>query len=295
VTSSPNLVRAVLWMIGTLLSFSAMAVSVRGLAGVFSIPEILTIRSSIGLLILSSIALVTPSLWKQITLRRIGMHLARNSIHLGSQYLWALGLTLLPLATVFALEFTMPAWTVPLAFLLLGEKPTLPRIGSVVCGFIGVLIILRPGLAAFNPAALLVLVAAFGYATINVLTKKLTTTESAFAILFWMNLIQISLGYAFSDSLFFQKITIHSLIPMAGIGIAGLSAHFCLTHALKVADATVVIPLDFMRIPLIAIVGWAFYGEALDVFVFAGALVIVAGVLWALKAESKRVSAKAAA
>jgi drug/metabolite transporter (DMT)-like permease len=281
-------------MIGTLLSFSAMALSVRGLAGVFSIPEILTIRSTIGLLILTSIALVTPALWKDITLRRIGMHLARNSIHLCSQYLWALGLTLLPLATVFALEFTMPAWTVPLAFLLLGEKPTAPRIGSVVCGFIGVLIILRPGLSDFNPAALLVLTAALGYATINVLTKKLTSTESPFAILFWMNLIQLGLGYAFSDPLFFQKITVHSLVPMAGIGIAGLSAHYCLTHALKVADATVVIPLDFMRIPLIAIVGWAFYGEALDVFVFAGALVIIAGVLWALNAEAKRAPARAA-
>jgi drug/metabolite transporter (DMT)-like permease len=189
---------------------------------------------------------------------------------------------------VFALEFTMPAWTVPLAFLLLGERPTVARVGSVVCGFIGVLIILRPGLSDFNPAALLVLTAALGYATINVLTKKLTTTESAFAILFWMNLIQLSLGYAFSDPLFFQKITTHSLIPMAGIGIAGLSAHYCLTHALKVADATVVIPLDFMRIPLIAIVGWTFYGEALDVFVFAGALVIITGVLWALNAEAKR-------
>jgi len=275
-------------MTGTLLSFSAMALSVRGLAGAFSIPEILTIRSTIGLLILTSIALVTPALWRDITLRRIGMHLARNSIHLGSQYLWALGLTLLPLATVFALEFTMPAWTVPLAFLLLGERPTVARVGSVVCGFIGVLIILRPGLSDFNPAALLVLTAALGYATINVLTKKLTTTESAFAILFWMNFIQLFLGYAFSDPLFFQKITTHSLIPMAGIGIAGLSAHYCLTHALKVADATVVIPLDFMRIPLIAIVGWTFYGEALDVFVFAGALVIITGVLWALNAEAKR-------
>jgi drug/metabolite transporter (DMT)-like permease len=275
-------------MIGTLLSFSAMALSVRGLAGVFSIAEILTIRSSVGLAILTAIALFTPALWRDISLRRVGMHVARNSIHLGAQYLWALGLTLLPLATVFALEFTMPAWTVPLAFLLLGEKPTMPRIGSVVCGFIGVLIILRPGISDFNPAALLVLVAAFGYATINVLTKKLTSTETPFAILVWMSLIQLVLGYAFSDPLFFQKITPHSLIPMAGIGIAGLSAHFCLTHALKVADATVVIPLDFMRIPLIAIVGWAFYGEALDVFVFAGALVIVLGVLWALDAEARK-------
>lgn len=287
-TSRANLVRAILWMIGTLLSFSAMALSVRGLAGAFSIPEILTIRSSLGLLILVGIALAKPSLWSEISLRRVGLHCLRNGIHFSSQYLWALALTLLPLATVFALEFTMPAWTVPLAFLFLGEKLTPARVGSVVCGFLGVLIILRPGLAAFNPAALLVLAAAFGYATVNILTKKLTTTETAFAIVFWMNLIQLPLGFVSSDPLFFQKIGLHALVPMAGIGIAGLSAHYCLTRALKVADATVVIPLDFMRVPLIAIVGWTFYGEALDVFVFAGAFVILAGILWALNAEAQR-------
>lgn len=287
-TSRANLVRAILWMIGTLLSFSAMALSVRGLAGAFSIPEILTIRSSLGLLILVGIALAKPSLWSEISLQRVGLHCLRNGIHFSSQYLWALALTLLPLATVFALEFTMPAWTVPLAFLFLGEKLTPARVGSVVCGFLGVLIILRPGLAAFNPAALLVLAAAFGYATVNILTKKLTTTETAFAIVFWMNLIQLPLGFVSSDPLFFQKIGLHALVPMAGIGIAGLSAHYCLTRALKVADATVVIPLDFMRVPLIAIVGWTFYGEALDVFVFAGAFVILAGILWALNAEAQR-------
>ena len=278
-------------MTGTLLSFSAMALSVRGLAGAFSISEILTIRTTIGLLILVAIAIARPGLWQQISLRRIWLHLLRNVIHFSSQYLWALALTLLPLATVFALEFTMPAWTVPLAFLFLSEKLTRARVGSVICGFIGALIILRPGMSAFNPAALLVLVAAFGYATTNIVTKKLTTTETAFAIVFWMNLIQLPLGYLGSDPLFFQKISMATLIPVLGIGIAGLSAHFCLTSALKVADATVVIPLDFMRLPLIAIIGWTFYGEQLDVFVFAGAAIIIAGVLWALNAEAKTAKA----
>ena len=140
-TSRANLVRAVLWMIGTLLSFSAMALSVRGLAGAFSIPEILTMRTALGLLILVSIALVRPGLWSEISLRRFGLHFLRNGIHFSSQYLWAWALTLLPLATVFALEFTMPAWTVPLAFLLLHEKLTPARVGSVICGFLGVLIL----------------------------------------------------------------------------------------------------------------------------------------------------------
>ena len=177
-------------------------------------------------------------------------------------------------------------------FCFLSEKVTQGRVGSVIGGFIGVLIILRPGLSAFNPAALLVLVAAFGYATTNIVTKKLTTTETAFAIVFWMNLVQLPLGfYLWQRSAVLSESLYGHLIPMLGIGIAGLSAHFCLTSALKVADATVVIPLDFMRLPLIAIVGWTFYGEQLDVFVFAGAAIIIAGVLWALNTEAKTAKA----
>ena len=117
-------------------------------------------------------------------------------IHFGSQYLWAWSLLLLPLATVFALEFTMPAWTIVLAPFFLGERMTPSRIGAVIFGIAGVLVILRPGLETFQPAALMVLVAALGYAIQIIATKKLTTTESTFAIVFWMNVIQLALGLA---------------------------------------------------------------------------------------------------
>ena len=71
-----------------------------------------------------------------------------------------------------------------------------------------------------------------------------------------------------------------------GVGIAGLTSHYCLSNAFRAGDATLVVPLDFMRIPLIAVVGWAFYGERLDIFVLLGALIIVAGVLWNLRSET---------
>jgi uncharacterized membrane protein len=77
-------------------------------------------------------------------------------------------------------------------------------------------------------------------------------------------------------------------LPAIGVGIAGLTSHYCLSNAFRSGDATLVVPLDFMRIPLITVVGWAFYGERLDIFVLLGALIIVAGVLWNLRAESTR-------
>ena len=77
-------------------------------------------------------------------------------------------------------------------------------------------------------------------------------------------------------------------MPVVGLGIAGLTAHYCLTNAFRAGDASVVVPIDFLRIPLIAMVGWAFYGERLDIFVLLGALIIIAGVLWNLRSETAR-------
>jgi drug/metabolite transporter (DMT)-like permease len=165
---------------------------------------------------------------------------------------------------------------------------TTSRVGEVVLGLAGVLVILRPGIESFQPAALLVLTAALGYATQNIATKKLTMTESTFAIVFWMNVIQLGLGLIGSGPWFVSKIGIEQLPALAGLGTAGLFAHFCLTNAFRVGDASVVVPLDFMRIPLIAVVGWWLYGEALDVFVFAGAGLIIAGIVWNLRSESRR-------
>ncbi len=209
-------------------------------------------------------------------------------MHFGSQYLWALGLVLLPLATVFALEFTMPAWTILLAPFFLGERMTRSRIGAVILGLIGVLVILRPGVESFRPAALIVLIAALGYGAQNIATKKLTATESTFAIVFWMNVIQLALALGFAGVLFWQKLTLDLVPAIAGLGAAGLFAHFCLSNAFRAGDASVVVPLDFLRIPLIAVIGWWLYDEPLDVFVFAGAGIIISGILWNLRSEVRR-------
>lgn len=293
--SHSNLDRVVLWMMGTLLSFCVMAVSIRTLAAHLTIFEILTMRSGIGLFILCAILAARPTLRPALAPRRLGLHLLRNGTHYAGQYMWALALTLMPLATVFALEFTMPAWTALLATFTLGERMTPSRIGVVVLGLIGVLIILRPGLATFHPAALLVLCAAFCYAISMVATKQLTSTASPFAIVFWMNLMQLPMSLAGSSLDFPLQLTSHDIVPILGVGAAGLSSHFCLSNAFRAGEAGVVVPLDFLRIPLIACVGWWFYNEPLDVFVFIGALVIVSGVIWNLRAETRRFPATAMA
>ena len=284
-----KLVRVVLWMIGALLSFSVMAVSIRELSrGGLSIFEILAIRSGVALLVLLFLLLVRKDLRPYARPRRMGLNLFRNVVHYASQFSWALSLTMLPLAMVFALEFTMPAWTALLAVWFLHERLTPSRLGVVVLGLIGVLVILRPGIADFNPAAILVLLAAFGYAITMITTKQLTVTETNFGIIFWMAVIQFPLSLIGSDPAVFMHLETRHILPAMGVGIAGLTSHFCLSNAFRSGDATLVVPLDFMRIPLIAVVGWAFYGEQLDIFVLLGALIIVAGVLWNLRSEVAR-------
>ena len=284
-----TLARVVLWMIGALLSFSIMAVSIRELSRAgLSIFEILAIRSGVALLVLLSLLAVRPEMRLHAVPRRMGLHLFRNTIHYASQFSWALSLTMLPLATVFSLEFTMPAWTAVLAVWFLHERMNASRLGVVVLGLIGVLVILRPGIAGFNPAAILVLLAAFGYAITMITTKKLTITETTFAIIFWMAVIQFPLSLIGSDPAAFLNIDTRHILPAIGVGTAGLTSHYCLSNAFRSGDATLVVPLDFMRIPLIAVVGWAFYGEQLDLFVLLGALIIVSGVLWNLRSEVAR-------
>jgi drug/metabolite transporter (DMT)-like permease len=284
-----KIVRVILWMIGALLSFSTMAVSIRELSrGGLSIFEILAIRSGVALIVLLFLLLVHRDLRPQARPRRMGLNLFRNVVHYASQFSWALSLTMLPLAMVFALEFTMPAWTALLAIWFLHERLTPSRLGVVVLGLLGVLVILRPGITDFNPAAALVLLAAFGYAITMITTKQLTRTETTFSIVFWMAVIQFPLSLIGSNPVVFLHLDARHLLPAIGVGAAGLTSHYCLSNAFRSGDATLVVPLDFMRIPLITVVGWAFYGERLDMFVLLGALIIVSGVLWNLRSEVAR-------
>jgi drug/metabolite transporter (DMT)-like permease len=283
-----NLGRVLLWMSGALLSFSVMTVSIRSLAGTLSIIEILVTRSALGVMILMAIIVARPEMRHTIRTHRFRLHLLRNTIHFASQYCWASALLFLPLATLFALEFTTPAWTIVLAPLFLGERMTASRIGAVVLGFIGVLVVVRPGVATFHWAALLVLIAAFGYAVQYMYTKQLTATDTTFGIVFWMNTMQLVLGLVGAGVLFVGKLGLAQVPALIGLGTAGLFAHYCVTNAFRSGDTSVVVPLDFLRLPLIAMVGWWVYDEPIDGYVFLGAGLIISGIIWNLRAETRR-------
>ncbi|HRD34651.1 MAG TPA: DMT family transporter [Rhodocyclaceae bacterium] len=277
--------RAALWMTGALLSFTAMAVAARELSAELSTFQILLFRSLIGLVVISLlIQWKNPALFST---PQFGWHAWRNLAHFGGQYGWFYGIAFIPLAEVFAIEFTVPVWTALCATAVLGERLTRSRAATIALGLLGVVVILRPGLALVHPAALAVLAGAMAYGVAHTLTKKLAARDSPMTILFYMTLLQLPLGLI--PAAIDWTTPAAALWPhLAAVGLTGLTAHYCMTRALALADATVVVPMDFLRLPLVALLGLALYGERLEWPLFAGAGLILAGILLSLRAERTR-------
>ena len=272
----PNNLKAALWMLGAIASFSAMAVAGREVSQWLDTFEIMTYRSLVGIVVLWIILTLTGQ-WRQVTRRSIGTHVVRNAAHFTGQNLWFYAMTSIPLAQVFALEFTSPIWVVLLSPLILGEPLTRLRLMSVLAGFVGILIVARPSPDTISPGLIAAASSAVFFALSVMFTRLLTRTETVLCIMFWLTLMQAVFGIIFSawdgDMVAPSAQTLPWLVL---IGLAGLLAHYCLTSALAIAPATVVVPIDFVRLPTIAIVGMLLYGEALDAWVFVGAAVIFA-------------------
>lgn len=273
---STNIVKAALWMTGTIASFSAMAIAGREVSFALDTFEIMTYRSLIGVIIVCAVLTATGG-WKNVSRQRLGSHLIRNATHFTGQNLWFFAVTAIPLAQVFALEFTSPLWVVVLAPLILGERLTSARALSALIGFVGILIVTRPSPETMNIGVATAAGSALFFALTNMLTKRLTRVERIGSILFWLTTMQLIMGLLAAGYDGDMALPDANTGPwLVLIGLAGLTAHFCLTNALAVAPATVVVPIDFTRLPVIALLGMLVYDEPLDIWVLCGAIVIFA-------------------
>lgn len=279
---------AALWMTGAIVSFTSMAIAGRAISFELDTFEIMMFRSFIGLAVVVTVATITGHL-KEVNTRNLGLHGIRNLSHFAGQNLWFYALTVIPLAQVFALEFTSPLWAIALSALVLGERITRTRGLAALLGFIGILIVARPTPDSVNIGQLTAALAAIGFAGSAIFTRKLTRTETITCILFYLTLMQAAFGVIAAG--YDGDITLpstSSLPWLVLIALAGLVAHFCLTTALKLAPATVVMPIDFVRLPLIALVGMLLYTEPLEPWVFLGAAVIFAANYLNIRAEVPR-------
>ena len=277
------MIHATFWMIGALTSFCLVAIGARELNGQIGVFQILFFRSIVGLLVLLPILSLSSFSSNALSEKgrfsfpkRIKLHVVRNLFHFAGQYGWFLGIGLLPLATVFAIEFTVPFWTIIISYLFLKESITVKKVIAVFLGILGVIVIVQPSLDVAHYASLIVLGAAICYAFSHVATKSLSNTESPITIIFMMCLIQAPLGLLLFIEGWTTPVDIQWLWLVI-IGITALSAHYCMTKAMQHAEVTFVVTMDMFRLPLISIIGVLLYAEHFSVALILGMLLIVAG------------------
>ena len=280
-------IKATFYMVGTVASFSAMTIAGRELGKTVPTFEIMMYRSVIGFFIVVAFGQYYGTL-KSINFANILSHIGRNIAHFAGQNLWFFAVTVAPLAQVIALEFTFPLWVILLSPIFLGEALTKMRIMTGVFGFFGVLVITTPWSQELSYGIIAAALSAVGFAGSVLFTKHLTKFESTIHILFFMTLIQIFFG--FFCSLHDGKITGLTLaeIPfIIVIGISGLMAHYCLTTALTLVPAAVVSPLEFIKLPIIAVLGFIIYSEPIELTLVIGALLIFVSNYTNILIESK--------
>ena len=279
---------AITWMSGSLLSFCLMAIGARELAGEIPVFQTLFVRSAVGLLCVVAILYVTKQA-ALIKTKALGLHVFRNGFHLAGQYGWFLGIGLLPLAEVFALEFTVPIWTAIFASIVLKETLTRRKLIAIACGLLGVLVIVQPGVAIVNVASLIVLGAAICYAIAHTSTKALSATEKPIVILFYMCLVQLPVALALSLSAWVWPVGVQ-WVWLVSIALSALSAHYCMVKAMHYAEITIIVTMDFLRLPLIAMLGMLLYQEHFEFAIMLGGALMLLGNLvnaWGAPASTR--------
>ena len=275
-------------MCGVIFAFTIMAISGRAISFQLDTFEIMAYRSLVVVLIVVIIGSITGQM-KKLRFKKMKLHFFRNLGHFIGQNLWFFALSLIPFAQLFAFEFSVPIWVAICAPFFLSEKLTPVRIGSALVGFCGILLVARPGMEPISIGILAAAGCSIMFAFTSITTKLLTRTEGIIDILFWLTLMQLVFGIicAGYDNDF--KLPNSSTLPwLVIIGCCGLLAHYCLTKALTYAPATIVTPMDFARLPIIATIGMLFYNEPLSFLIILGAIIIFLANYINIRAEAKR-------
>jgi drug/metabolite transporter (DMT)-like permease len=275
VAPNASIARAAGWMAGWLTLMIVIAVAGREASRELSVFQIMLMRSVIGMAMLWPLVRAAGGLAAMRT-GRLPQHALRNAVHYAAQYGWFAALTMIPLAQVVAIEFTMPIWSAALAVAFLGERMNVLKWVAVLLGLVGVAVIVRPGAGTLDAGQLIALASAVGFAISVVLVKSLTRTEAAVAISFWMLVVQSVIGLVPALLVWqWPSATVWGWVVV--VAFCGTYSHYCFARAMQHADATVVVPMDFLRVPLTALVGWLAYSERLDLFTALGVALILAG------------------
>lgn len=277
-------VQGALYMTAAALGFALMNVLVRVGSGELDPLQIAFLRNVFAL------AFLLP--WLQrvglaaLRTRRPGLHVGRAVLGLAAMITWFTALSLLPLAEAVALNFTVPLFATAGAALVLGEVVRRRRWTATVLGFLGVLVILRPGAEALAPAAALPVLAALLMAASALAVKSLSRTDNATAMVVIMHLLLTPLSLV--PAMFVWRWpSWGTLALMVLLGLVATLAHLALTRAYTKADASAVMPFHYAQLPLVALLGYLLFGEVPDPWTWAGAAVIAGSAVYIARREAQ--------
>lgn len=272
-----------MWMAVSAACFAVLVGIVRFLSAEMDVFVISFWRNCFAVLIfLPWLVRVGPAALKT---RRIGTYLVRSTFMVVSSTLLFFSVVLMPIGEATALSFTTPLFTTILAVLVLRETVGLRRWSALVIGFAGVLIMLRPGVAAFEPAAILVILSAISFAAVVVIAKMLAATESPELIVVYLSLFSIPLSLV--PALFYwQWPNGEQFLWLVALGAMASGNMYGISRALQIGDASLSQPFDFFRLPMTALVGYFYFQEVLDIWVWVGAAVIFASAAYVTHREA---------
>ena len=281
---SPNH-RGALWMIAAASGFTINAALVKSLGSTGMHPmQMAFARAFFALMAL------LPFLWREglgaLATRHPGVHLSRALAGSGAMIAGFFAMVLLPLADVTALSFTAPLFTIVVAVILLREKVRWRRWSATAVGFIGVLIMVRPGAGSIEPGALLALAMAAGIAIATVLVKRLPPNESKVAMLFWFCIASLALTVV-PAILYWKPPSPSEWLLLAAIGTLGIASQSLIVRAYVAGEATFVAPFDYSKLLLAVLIGLLVFDETPDLWTLAGAAIIVGSTLYIARREAR--------
>ncbi len=282
-----HLTQSIFWMLGAMISFTLMAVSGRELFSSLDTFEIMLYRSLVGIFLVLSFGKYFNTL-HQIRVENLSLHFIRNISHFGGQNFWFYAIALIPFSQLFAFEFSTPLFIVFLAPIFLGESLTKEKLFAAAIGFFGIMLVARPDLNTLSWALIAAFLLPICFAATAIATKLLTLKFSLTCILFWLVIMQTFFSLMCAGYDFDIKIPTKTDLPfLLVVSVTGLTAHLCMTKAFSLAPVSVVMPIDFVRLPLISMVGFLFYNEVLTWYIVLGSVLVFLGNYINIKEEER--------
>lgn len=283
-TRSSGLLKGVLIAVLSMVLFSSTHSAVRMLSDTMSAFEIVFWRMAV-----SVVVMLPYFFWAgfhTLKTNRLGLHAQRAVINFAGMVLWFHAIAVVPLGKAVAIHFTLPLFVLLLAAIFLREKVGPRRIAATVVGFSGALIILRPGVVSIGINEGMILMSAVLYAATVIYLKNMVKTESPMAMTFYTNVF-ICLLCIVPTAVLWVPPTVDDIMPILVIGVLGMLAPLLFTVALRFADASIVAPMDFLRLPFTSAIAFAIFGEVPEIWVWVGGGVIFLSTYYITARESK--------